>query len=119
MVESAVPGLLHTHLRFPAGLSRWQSTVVRAAAPAMDVDTIASHADLSNLHGFELEREEYVQEYASNVALFRHKKTGDLNTYGCSKFNLKSVAQVGALLFRQVVWCTHSCMNLREFGKDT
>ena len=53
-------------------------TVVTAqAVAAPEADHVAQHAS-SDIHGFELERQQWVAEYNSTVLLYKHKKTGML-----------------------------------------
>ena len=49
--------------------------MVRAQAVAAPAAEPAEHAS-SDIHGFELERQQWVAEYNSTVLLYRHKKTG-------------------------------------------
>ena len=49
----------------------------RAMAVAAPVEkSQQQHKFPQEAHGFVLEREQFVQEYDSNVALYKHKKTG-------------------------------------------
>lgn len=47
-----------------------QAVAVPAAEPAEQVST--------DIHGFKLERQQWVAEYNSTVLLYRHEKTGQL-----------------------------------------
>lgn len=47
-----------------------------AVAAPVDTPTPQQHKFPQEAHGFVLEREQFVQEYDSNVALYKHKKTG-------------------------------------------
>lgn len=38
----------------------------------------AEHSAPASLHGFELERQQWVAEYNSTVLLYKHTKTGDI-----------------------------------------
>ena len=46
------------------------------AAPVEKSQQQQQHKFPQEAHGFVLEREQFVQEYDSNVALYKHKKTG-------------------------------------------
>lgn len=72
-------GLLAAVLRFTCigvvAERRHSSSTVRAqavAAPAAE----ASEQVSTDIHGFKLERQQWVAEYNSTVLLYKHKKTG-------------------------------------------
>ena len=47
-----------------------------ACQPQAEAETETKAAAPKELHGFELVREHFVQEYDSQVLMYRHKKTG-------------------------------------------
>jgi len=67
-----------------AGKDRAASSTTAAAAAAVQAPPAASSPKVKpadykapkSAHGFELVREQYVREYDSHVALYRHAKTG-------------------------------------------
>ncbi|KAK9810180.1 hypothetical protein WJX72_006221 [[Myrmecia] bisecta] len=63
-----------THLAYSRGLSQGSTSVQAVAAP-VEAEP-ASKAAPKELHGFKLVREQWVQEYNSQVLMYRHEKTG-------------------------------------------
>ena len=58
------------------GSRAYASRVLAVAAPVEQAPK--QYTPPQEAHGFELERHQFVQEYDSLVALYRHKKTGEL-----------------------------------------
>ena len=56
-----------------------------ACRPQAEAETETMSAAPKELHGFELVRKQFVQEYNSQALMYRHKKTGTLHLLTSSK----------------------------------
>lgn len=59
-----------------------QSRFSAVAAPVEEKTGPASHSPVQEAHGFKLERHQFIKEYDSMVALYKHQKSGKL--FPCS-----------------------------------